>query len=103
MDVRGTAPVYIPPILPPKPISVSPTTQMEKRVGLKIRIAFMLTLFFVVLQLHPVYRFLDAAYNMIFQKPFELANEYGCSTAKGTVFTAIVFFILAIVWLKPLV
>jgi hypothetical protein len=75
---------------------------MEKRIGLKIRIAFMLTLFFVVLQLHPVYRFMDSAFGMMFQRPFELANEFGCATAKGTIWMAVVFFLLAIVWMRPL-
>ena len=118
MDVRGTAPVYIPPAYPvnmqepvqkPPPLSaftksaqVSPVSPHEKRVGQKIKIAFVLTVFFIVLQLHPVLAFLDRAYGMIFMSPFELANEYGCPTLKGILFVSIIFFIIVLLWIRKL-
>lgn len=126
MDVRGTAPVYIPPaypfLPPPQPTKtpapplsafvkssatgVSPSQTavrtQERRIGQKIKIAFVLTLFFIVLQLHPVLAFLDRGYSMFTMSPFELANEYGCATLKGTVFVSIVFFIIALLWMRSL-
>lgn len=128
MDVRGTAPVYIPPAYPPaspadklsissmgvgtpgltvpllphSSMSGQPQTPKERRIGKKIRIAFILTGLFVVLQLHPVIAFLDKAYGMIVMRPFELANEFGCITMKGIVFMAIIYFILVLIWLRHL-
>lgn len=116
MDVRGTAPVYIPPAypinmqenpnnpLPPisgftKSASVTP---QEKRIGKKIKIAFVLTLFFVLLQLHPVLAFFDRLYGMVFMSPFELANEYGCPTLKGILFASILYFIVVLIWIRSL-
>jgi hypothetical protein len=105
MDVRGQAPVYIPPaypIAPPAPLQASASATQERRTGLKIRTAFFLTLFFVVLQLHPVMNFINTAYATLLMRPYDLANEYGCASVKGTVFTAAVFFVLALIWLRPL-
>jgi hypothetical protein len=115
MDVRGTAPVYIPPAYPmnmqettqkPPPLSAfskSPSVSVhERRVGQKIKIAFVLTLFFIGLQLHPVMAFLDRTYGMVFMSPFELANEYGCPTMKGILFVSILFFILVLLWIRSL-
>jgi hypothetical protein len=102
MDVRGKAPVYIPPAYPVAAAVLPTTLPKERRIGLKVRIAFMLTLFFVVLQLHPVMNTLNTLYATLFMRPDELANEYGCSTGKGTAFMAVVFFVLALIWLRPL-
>jgi len=101
MDVRGKAPVYIPPAYPiaPLPEFKTPT---HRRIGLKVRIAFMLSLFFVVLQLHPVMNTINNIFSSLFMRPYDLANEYGCATTKGIVFTTIVFFILALIWMRPL-
>ena len=106
MDVRGKAPVYIPPtypVAPPTSVagSISNTAASERRMGLKIRIAFMLTLFFVVLQLHPVMNFFNAVARSLFMRD-DLANEYGCATGKGTLMVAVLFFVLALIWLRPL-
>lgn len=109
MDVRGTAPVYIPPAYPipqqnanglygPPP----PVTTKERQTGKKIKIAVVLTVFFVVLQMHYVLMFFDRAYSMIVSSPYELANEYGCVTSKGILFVAILFFIIALLWLREL-
>lgn len=106
MDVRGKAPVYIPPTYPAAPATATGTgvpapTASERRIGLKIRTAFMLTLFFVVLQLHPVLNFFNAVARALFMRD-DLANEYGCATGKGTLMVAVLFFILALLWLRPL-
>jgi hypothetical protein len=63
----------------------------------------MLTVFFVILQLHPVMDLLNRMFGSLFGRPNEIANEYGCPSAKGTLWMALVFFILALFWMKPLV
>jgi len=101
MDVRGKAPVYIPPAYPMAPLPEL-NTPTERRTGLKVRIAFMLTLFFVILQLHPVLNTINNLLGSLFMRPYDLSNEYGCATTKGTVFMALLFFILALIWMRPL-
>lgn len=108
MDVRGKAPVYLPPVYPVAPVlppaALMPGTLQarERRTGTKVRIAFMLTLFFVVLQLHPVMNALNAIYGTLTMRSSDLANEYGCASGKGIVFTSILFFVLALFWMRPL-
>lgn len=111
MDVRGKAPVYIPPVYPVAPVmppagllpaGVGSLQAKERRTGAKVRIAFMLTLFFVVLQLHPVMNALNAIYGTLTMRSTDLANEYGCASGKGIVFTSVVFFVLALFWMRPL-
>lgn len=102
MDVRGKAPVYIPPTYPVSPVGVPVPTFPEKRTGLKVRIAFMLTVFFVVLQLHPVMNAVNTVVSSLLMRDSELANEYGCASVKGLVLTAVVFFVLVLIWMRPL-
>lgn len=115
MDVRGTAPVFIPPAYNPQipntplqpnvpkttMISSTPSAQ-ERRVGQKIKVAFIITILFILLQLHPVIGFIDRIYGFMFMRTYELGNEYGCITMKGLVFSAILYFIVTLVILRKL-
>lgn len=131
MDVRGTAPVFIPPSYNPQipitqqsstintnmntyglqktPIPVGnhvslppPTVVQGKRFGLKIKIAFLITVLFILLQLHPVVGFIDRLYGFVFMRSYELGNEYGCITMKGLVFSAILYFVLVLFILRKI-
>ena len=92
----------IPPLFMPSSASASKSTVVERRTGKKIRIAVILTVCFVILQLHPVILVMDKIHGTLFLKPFDLSNEYGCITAKGAIITTLLFFFIALYLIRAL-
>jgi hypothetical protein len=78
-----------------------PVIQKEKdrTTGNKVRIAFYMTLFFILLNLKGTRRIINTVYHSFTSLPNEIMNESGSTTMKGMVVFASIFFVVALILL----
>lgn len=78
-----------------KYLTVSPNIYRDRNTGEKIKIAFYLTVVFLILSLQGTYRIANTTYNAFTSNPYEFLSENGNPTIKGMVIFAVFFFLFA--------
>ncbi len=72
---------------------------MDRSTGVKVKIAFYMTLLFVLFSLQGTYRVANTLYSSFTSQPLEMLQESGAPTMKGIVIFASIFFAVAFIML----
>ena len=77
-----------------QPVSIPRT---EKQKGKLFKIAFLITIGFVVLSHHVIYRVVNSIWSAFTGKAHEITCEIGCPTTHGVLLHSVVFFLYVLV------
>lgn len=89
--IREVPPLYT--TAPPK------QKRDDQNTGVKVKIAFYMTVLFVIFSLQGTYRFVNTIYHSFTSQPVEMIHESGAPTMKGIILFSGIFFFIALMML----